>query len=228
MTTVIGVDGCPAGWIGVIWSNTVEHRLFKSFEEILKLQADIIAVDMPIGLPPRFGREAETAARKILGKRKSSVFPIACRQAVMCETYEEARHISRASSQPPKSPTKQSFGIFRKIREIDMLLTPDLQNRVHEVHPEISFWAMNGKRDMSSSKKSKQGLVDRQSALKAAGFPIDKLPTWSYRKSQVADDDLIDACACAWSARRIFRNEHVCFPEKPPRDAKGLVMCIKA
>ncbi len=225
---VVGVDGCPAGWIAVIWDETVQHCLFTSFAEIVAIDAAIIAVDMPIGLPPGFGREAEKSVRKILVNRKSSVFPVACRQAVMCTDYGEARNVSRQHSIPPKSPSRQSFGIFKKIREIDSLITPDLQSRVHEVHPEVSFWAMSERVDMPSRKKLEQGLHERRKALGAAGFPIHQLPGSPYRKTQVADDDLIDACACAWSARRILRGEHISFPENPPRDARGLAMCIKA
>ncbi len=228
MKSVIGVDGCPAGWIAVTWGPTVSHKLFHTFNEVLEIKAEVIAVDMPIGLPAGYGREAEKSARKVLGKRKSSIFPIACRSAVICNTYDEACIISRAHSNPPKCPSRQSFAIFPKIREIDALVSPALQSRIHEVHPEVIFWAMNGNVEMRHSKKKPEGQNERKLALLTGNFPLSELLAATYRKSDVADDDLIDACACAWAARRIFEGMAVCFPENPPRDERGLEMCIKA
>jgi predicted RNase H-like nuclease len=228
MIPVIGVDGCPGGWIAVIWGTTLSHHHFPSFRDILDLDAAIIAVDMPIGLPSGFGRQAERSARKVLSNRKSSVFPIACRKAVMCADYDQARNVSRCHSDPPMSPPIQSFGIFPKIREIDSIITPELQSRIHEVHPEVSFWAMTGRVEMALSKKKPGGQFERRNALEKAGFPVNALPVLTYPKSTVAVDDIIDACACAWSARRILEGRHISFPEHPPRDEHGLEMCIKA
>lgn len=39
-----------------------------------------------------------------------------------------------------KSLSRQAFEIISKIREVDDLMTPELQTRVFEVHPELSFW----------------------------------------------------------------------------------------
>jgi predicted RNase H-like nuclease len=44
----------------------------------------------------------------------------------------------------------------------------------------------------------------------------------------VGADDLLDACACAWSARRIAEGRAVRFPADPPQDARGLRMAIHA
>jgi predicted RNase H-like nuclease len=233
MTPVIGVDGCRAGWIAVIWSEQVQHRLFHTFADILKLDAAIIAVDMPIGLPSLAGRDAEKAARQGLGQRKSSVFPIPARPAVMSADYRDACAISLDHSDPPRKIAKQSFMLFPKIREIDALLTPDMQARVHETHPEVSFWAMNGKYPVPLAKKARlqnasPGLDLRRKLLKDAGFPIKDLPMATYRKSDVGDDDLIDACACAWSARRILEGRALHFPDIDIRDQRGLLMRITA
>jgi predicted RNase H-like nuclease len=233
MTTVIGVDGCPAGWIAVFWGVTIEHRLYTSFADILATDAAIIAVDMPIGLPLLSGRAAEVAARKVLGDRQSSVFSIPSRAAVACTDYAEACAVNLKHSDPPKKISKQSFNLFPKIREIDAVITPDMQTRVHEAHPEVAFWMMNSKKPVPLAKKVKSqnhmpGLDLRRDLLRTAGFPIDTLPPANYPKSAVGADDIIDACACAWVARRISRGEHLSFPENPPRDERGLAMCIKA
>jgi predicted RNase H-like nuclease len=234
MTKVAGVDGCRAGWIAVIWGGeSPECRLFGSFADILELEAAVVAVDMPIGFPQRSGRVAEREVRSKLGQRQSSLFTVPSRAAVMCEDYREACVVNLRNSDPPKKVAKQCFHLFPKMREIDRLMTPALQDRVFETHPELAFWTMNGGQPLSLPKKIKgapyrEGLEQRQMLLRGAGFPFLKLPESEFRKSDVAADDILDACACAWVARRILRGEAARFPADPPRDARGLRMEINA
>ena len=233
MTPVIGVDGCPGGWIVVRWAETVSHILCRSFAEVLTLDAAVIAVDMPIGLPDMSGRSVERQVRSRLGERQSSVFQVPSRAAVMCEDYREACAVNLHHSDPPKKVSKQIFHLFPRMREIDALMTPGLQARVFEVHPELAFWAMNCEQALPLPKKVKSrpyppGLDLRRDLLRVAGFPLDRLPTPSYRATDVGADDILDACACAWSARRIHEGTSVCFPADPPRDARGLRMEINA
>lgn len=233
MTPVVGVDGCPGGWIAVRWGENVSHHLCRSFAEVMALDAAIIAVDMPIGFPQGSGRAAEREVRQRLGDRQSSVFAVPSRAAVMCADYREACTANLASSDPPKKVSKQIFHIFPKMREIDALMTPELQSRVVEVHPELAFWAMNGAASLALPKKVKgqphgPGLELRKALLGKAGFPLASLPPVAYRRADVGADDLIDACACAWSARRLLEGRAVSFPADPPRDARGLRMAISA
>ncbi len=233
MIPVVGVDGCPGGWIAVRWAEQVTHHLCRSFGEVLALDARVIAVDMPIGFQQQGGRAAERLVRARLGDRQSSVFAVPVRAAVMSESYPEACAANQRHTDPPKKISKQIFHLFPKMREIDALMTPEMQARVYEVHPELAFHAMNGEAPLSLPKKVKSrphppGLELRETLLRAAGFPFDRLPPASYRASDVGPDDLLDACACAWSARRIAEGRHLRFPPQPPRDAKGLRMEINA
>jgi predicted RNase H-like nuclease len=228
MKTVIGVDGAPGGWIAVTWGTNVSHKLHRSFAEILHEDACIIAVDMPVGLPVQSGRKAEREARKGLGARQSSLFSIPCRAAVMEPDYRRACAINLEHSDPPRKIAKQSFHLFPKIREIDTLMSPALQTRVHEVHPEVAFWIMNGSTSVPLAKKHEHGSNLRRKLLADNGFPITDLPLADYLRKDVGIDDLIDACACAWVARRILQGKAMVFPDKPERDEKGLQMCIKA
>ena len=233
MTPVVGVDGCPGGWIAVRWGETVSHHLCRSFAEVMAMDAAVIAVDMPIGFPQGSGRAAEREVRSRLGERQSSVFSVPSRAAVMCLDYREACAANLAASDPPKKVSKQIFHIFPKMREIDALITPELQSRVIEVHPELAFWAMNGETSVPLPKKVKgqpnaPGLELRKALLAKAGFPLADLPAASYRRADVGADDLIDACACAWSAKRVLAGRSVSFPADPPRDARGLRMAISA
>lgn len=233
MTPVIGVDGCPGGWIAVRWAEDLTHHLCSTFSDVLALDGAIIAVDMPIGFQDHGSRAPEKLVRGKLGERQSSVFAVPVREAVMCESYAEACAANQRATEPPKKISKQIFHLFPKMREIDAVITPALQSRVHEVHPELAFWAMNGLTALTLPKKVKSqphppGLDLRRNLLTAAGFPFHRLPAVTYRRAKVGSDDLLDACACAWSARRILDGCSLCFPPEPPRDAKGLRMAITA
>ncbi|MEM8687770.1 MAG: pyridoxal kinase [Pseudomonadota bacterium] len=232
---VSGVDGCPGGWVAVHWDggDTARAELFESFSALLQSQADIIAVDMPIGLPDMAGRACESLARQRLGQRQSSVFAVPSRAAAMEEDYRRSCEVNLAHSDPPKKVSKQCFNLLPKIRQIDALITPEMQARVFEVHPELAFWALNGEASLPVAKKIKsranpEGLEFRRALLRANGFPIDTLVTGNWPKSKVGEDDILDACACAWSAMRIFRGEHVTLPQNPVRDGRGLRMEINA
>ena len=240
-TWVAGVDGCPGGWLVVVRrlgsADGAQARLVATFAEVLALpeQPAIIAVDMPIGLAARTvlgGRPADIAARSRLGPRQSSVFAVPSRAAVMQAEYRAACDAAFATSDPPRKVSKQCFNLFPKIREIDALMTPELQDRVLECHPELSFWALNGEAPLSEPKKVKSrghppGLELRRRLLSAAGYAAEfLLDRTAFKASQVGPDDLLDASACAWSAARIARGEGRRFPADPPLDETGLRMEI--
>ena len=181
----------------------------------------------------RAGRSCEALARARLGERHSSVFAVPSRAAAMETDYRRACAVNLETSDPPKKVSKQCFNLLPKIREIDALITPDLQRRLFEVHPELAFWALNGEQPLALPKKIKSranppGLQLRRGLLRQNGFPIDGLKAAVWPKSKVGEDDILDACACAWSAMRIFRGEHVTLPPEPRYDAKGLRMEINA
>ena len=239
---VAGADGCPGGWIVVLRPLARPHEaralLVPWFQDVLALAPapEVICVDMPIGLPETAGiggRPADVAARAKLGARQSAVFAVPSRAAVMQVDYREACAAALATSDPPRKVSKQCFNLFPKIREIDALMTPALQDRVYETHPELAFWALNGERPLSEAKKVKSrphapGIGLRQGLLGAAGYDAAFLASAhsAHRASMVGIDDLLDAAACSWTAARIVRGEGRCFPSKPTRDAKGLRMEI--
>jgi predicted RNase H-like nuclease len=136
-----------------------------------------------------------------------------------------------ATSEPPRKVAKQCFHLFPKIREIDRLMTPALEARVFEAHPELGFWRLNGGEAMALPKKVKSrasapGMAERAALLAAHGFTrafLDQpLPTG------VGRDDLLDAAVLSLTASRIARGEGLCFPPEPERDGRGLRMAIWA
>ncbi|WP_417670109.1 DUF429 domain-containing protein [Roseibium sp.] len=237
---VAGVDGCKAGWIVVSKligdSAPPQVLIFAEFAEILQYvpQFHIVAVDMPIGLPDHIGREgrgAEQAVRKHLGERQSSVFAVPSRAAVYEQDYLEACRVAQETSCPPKKVSKQCYHLFPKIREIDGLMTPKLEDRIYEVHPELAFWRLNGMKHMSLPKKVKSrandpGLNERRDVLVACGMDqafLDQRPPRGAGR-----DDLLDAAANCLIAERILQGKAEPFPQAYACDGKGLRMAIWA
>ncbi len=106
------------------------------------------------------------------------------------------------------------------IRSLDDALGDPPDPRVHEVHPEVSFRALDGR--VADRKASVAGLAQRMRALEAAMDVLDALagvPAW------MPAVDALDACAAAWSAQRIAdgRAESV---GDDRRDARGRPMRI--
>lgn len=237
---VAGVDGCKAGWVAVLRNlrdpSELRLQLFPAFADVIAFTPPLalIAVDMPIGLPERIGPEGrgpEKAARKHLGERQSSVFTVPSRAAVYEEDYREACATAEKTSEPPKKVSKQCFYLFPKIRQIDALMTPALEARVHEVHPELAFWRLNGEAEMSLPKKVKSranpaGLDQRRNLLVSRGLPqafLDRKPPRGCGR-----DDLLDAAANSLIAERILSGQSEPFPKEFRRDERGLRMAIWA
>ncbi|MBN9016251.1 MAG: DUF429 domain-containing protein [Rhizobiales bacterium] len=234
-----GVDGCKAGWIAVLIpaGGPIAPQLLVTgrFADLLDhpSRPAIIAVDMPIGLPDRIGpngRGPEKAVRRLLGARQSSVFAVPSRAAVYAGDYGAACAAAVATSTPPKKVSKQCFHLFPKMREIDALMTPALESRVHEVHPELAFWRLNGGQAMSlpktiRSEASRPGIEERRRLLERLGFTPDFLASVPRG---AGPDDLLDAAANALIARRIHAGAAQPFPAEPDRDAHGLRMAIWA
>jgi predicted RNase H-like nuclease len=236
-----GADGCPAGWIAAFVrpaGGDGHIEIFSSFADVLAApQAPpVVAVDIPIGLPERTGaggRAAENAVRPLLGARQSSVFSVPARAAIYESDYVGACRAALATSEPPRKVSRQLFNIAPKIREVDGVLRADPASteRVYEVHPELAFWRLNGGQALTEPKKVKgrpypPGLDLRRTLLRAAGLPAKLVNAKPPRGA--AEDDLVDALACAAVARRLHAGQARPFPDPPPRDAHGLPMAIWA
>ncbi|MCO7726664.1 DUF429 domain-containing protein [Brucella intermedia] len=231
-----GVDGCPGGWIAVIGEGGgLRAEVFGSFAVLAASLPDkaIIAVDMPIGLPEKGVRSAERAARAHLGERQSSLFSIPPRAAVYAADYRESCSRSLERTDPPRKVSRQAFGLFPKICELDALLRGDagLAMRVIESHPELAFAALNGMKAMALPKKIKgrvnpEGLGERRALLRGCGLPEDFLQSPVPRGAK--EDDFLDACAMYLVARRHARGEARPYPGHVERDDFGLRMAIWA
>jgi predicted RNase H-like nuclease len=107
----------------------------------------------------------------------------------------------------------QLWNILYKIREIDAVITVDLQRRVREGHPETSFALLAGA-PLRFNKKTPQGAAERRELLAPHFGRISRVPGAAF-------DDVLDAYALLWSARRLERGQAHILGE-PQRDARGL------
>lgn len=164
--------------------------------------AACIAVDIPIGLAIDRPRASDIEARRLLGKRRSSVFPAPDSRLLDAPTYEAASELSRRLTS--KGLIRQSYGIFPKVAEVDRLVTRPLQSWVVECHPELSFAALAEGRPMTHKKGKAEGYEERRALLDAAlGFSIPLRSEARAVVREAAPDDLLDAFAAAWTARRV-------------------------
>jgi len=192
---VAGADGCPDGWVVCFKGSggRLSLRVVGALDEIFDLVEGltVLAVDMPIGLLDcPGGRDCEVEARKLLGKKGSSVFASPCRQALDGKTYEEANRTSKALG---SGISAQAFGLFPKLIEVDRLLRkrPDLRALVYEAHPELAFARLNGDAPVLSKKRKSDGRADRLRLLATHGLQ----PETTKLKGARADD-VLDAIAC--------------------------------
>ncbi|ADN02089.1 NUDIX hydrolase [Spirochaeta thermophila DSM 6192] len=186
---------------------------------------------MPIGLPSRRepgGRRADREARRRLGRRGVCVFSPPVRESLSAATYREALGINREAG---GGISVQCFGLFPALRELDDWMREDPSRRdwVKEVHPELSFMAMNGGRPMEQSKHTPEGIRCRISLLDEALF----LPRCGRRMEEVLGplpaawrEHVVDACAALWSALRIVEGTAERLPPEEERDSCGLPMEI--
>ena len=228
---VAGLDGTKRGWVCVTFDgHTVSSFGVSDIAEALEQLAGAsrIALDMPIGFRDTAepgGRRCEQLARARMPGRTSSVFSSPCRAALREPDYPAASAANRASCETGRGLSKQAYAIFPKMREVDAVLSPALQNRVFEVHPELCFTELARSQNLviGSGKKTLAGMVQRIQLLEAAGLRAAALLD-RHRECGAGKDDVLDAAAAAWTAWRRHLGQAFCLPSDPPLDARGLRM----
>ena len=225
MKTLAGVDGCPGGWVAALdRGGPIELLVVPRLADLLEREAfAVVAVDIPIGLTDVGSRPPDMLARRFLGPtRGTSVMPAPIRSAAYALTRAEADAIRR--SVEGKGVGAQTFGIYAKVAEVDALMRASAEARrvLVEVHPEVSF-AVWGGEPIVAKKKTPEGAATRRALVEAEFGPV---PTHAYRRKDLAPDDVLDAFACLWTARRIVAGEARTFGGGT--DAEGLPMQIVA
>lgn len=209
---VAGADGYPDGWIVALHqpaTGTTRRRTVEDIDSLFDLPEApaVLGVDMVIGCPDQAqagGRHCDRAARQLLGRpRSTSVFSPPARAALGAETYEEANRRNRDSGPDAPGLSKQTFYLMPKMRALAEQMTPTRQEHVREVHPELSFYAMNNDAPVESSKHTDAGRKARIALLAANGFPEVGEVVEDLCGDSLEPDDVLDAHAACWTARRI-------------------------
>lgn len=227
----IGVDGCRSGWFAVIRDENRGFRtaLYRNVNELWEANksATLILIDIPIGLLDNGldERLCDKEARRLIGIRRSSIFPVPCREAVY--TYDgTASEINRQYT--GRKLSKQSFAIIPKIRQVDLLLSTDREarGRIKETHPELCFTGLNGGEPMKYSKKKENGFQERINLLSdyyAGCRTLVSKTLDQYNNKGIFRDDVVDALALAITAS-IAEKALSTIPADTKHDAAGLPM----
>ncbi len=218
---VLGVDGWRGRWVGALLrGRTVTLLDLPDAAAVLAVpDVEVVAIDMPIGLSDDGARPCDVEARRRLGRAGSSVFPAPVRPVLTARDYAHARELSVAAT-GGRSLSAQSFQLVRSIAALDDALGDPADPRVHEVHPELAFRALDDR--VADPKSGGRGLAQRVRALQPV---VDVLDALACAPPGVPAVDALDACAAAWSARRIADGAAECVGDGS-LDARGRPMRI--
>lgn len=214
----LGIDAAGRhGWVGVVVDDdgVVGAHLHLSLAEVIAqadadarsagAQVGAVGVDIPIGLVDAPRRTADVAARAFVGPRRSSVFPGPPRSAIGLATQAEVNAHLAARGMPLLSA--QAVALMGRIREAAAVAAADA--RLREVFPEASFRQLAGS-GLEHPKRAAAGALARIRLLEGADPPI-VLPVELGPAGAVPLDDLLDAAAAAWSARRCALGSAIAF-----------------
>lgn len=229
---VLGVDGCRDGWVGVApgrdgrtddgpraYAAPDLHALVALAERDGPVAH--VGVDIPVGLADVGWRRADGLAASALGPRRASIFRTPVRAALEAPDHASGVRVSRERSGGGFSV--QAWGLRTKVLEVDLLVR-DGEDRIAEVHPELSFARMAG-RPATHAKKTWAGQQERLALLAAVGIDLGRL---TGDTGGAAPDDVVDAAAAGWTALRLARGEAQSLPEPPQRVPYGLHAAIWA
>jgi predicted RNase H-like nuclease len=228
---VAGADGCRAGWVYIsarfesdAGLKLVAIAVVPAFENLIEATRECaaLAVDIPIGLSDDGRREADFLARRRIGPRRSSVFPAPARCLLACPgAYAEHNALSRQTC--GHGISQQTYNILPKIREADTSMTPALQQRVVESHPEVAFWSLNRAQYLEYPKRHSEGRAERLRLLESLYSPsIAQVAP----PPGAARDDFYDAAVLAGTAARLASGKALRLPAAPQYDIRGLRMEI--
>jgi predicted RNase H-like nuclease len=186
-------------------------QVLATFEEVMALDVNVVAVDMPIGLPDAGARACDVQARRRLGPRRSSVFAAPVRSVLHERSYIEALALHRATD--GRGLSKQTFHLLPKIAEVEAAL----DDRVIEAHPELAFARLLGA-PARHAKRTAAGRAERLAVLGLVAPP---------RVRGAAPDDILDAIALTHIARRVLTGDAEPLGDGA-RDSRGQPMTIWA
>jgi predicted RNase H-like nuclease len=133
MSTFIGIDGMPSGWVAVYTDEKRQQFDYSpGLELLLAVSHSRAMIDVPIGLPEWGNRQCDLEAKKLVG---SSVFLGARWNVWTFENYKEANKHYWAHGD--KGIAKQLWCIRDRLQEVNEAMTPQRQSRLQETLSKI-------------------------------------------------------------------------------------------
>lgn len=223
-----GIDGCKMGWLFISLDEGNErYEVLETKEQLEEklLETDRTFIDMPIGLEDEeYTRECDELLRKEVGATYSpSIFSPPIRPALAAPSYVEANMISYEYTE--KKLSLQSWNITPKIQMIDDLLTKHegLKEKVLESHPEYLFQKLN-EGEIFQKKNLKKGIKHRLKLIEEEEPIVDEFfrdIKEEYRRSEVSEDDIVDAMVLALYAKWSVDKPIKTIPAEVDKDSKG-------
>ncbi len=195
-TPAVGVDIGKNSWVACCLGTVLQwvHE-YRTLDELVRDLPDtaVVGIDVPVLLEEGW-RACDEEGKRLLGSRHSTLFLTPPRIVLEASGLQEANE--RARSLTGKGLSAQAFALKNRIVEAQRLAEG---RPVFEVHPELSFATMAGE-PLVEPKTTWNGQMRRRRLLSHEGVEIaDRL----VRVRRSAPDDVLDAVAVAWSARRI-------------------------
>lgn len=220
-SVVAGVTPCAPGWLvvsaklnGATFAPE-PPRVLSSFVEVLdeRPSFSVIALNAPIGYiddSQAEGRTCDRMARALLGRRGSTIHNAPTRASL------------RGAAPSGDGLDAVSVALLPRYREVAAEMAPYRQRTVYEVHPELSFFQINGDIPLRWTKKFEAGRDERRALLEKRIPGIDRVLDTELHDVPLAH--LLDAAALVWTARRIFAHAGTRLPSEPEWDEEGLRM----
>jgi predicted RNase H-like nuclease len=219
---VAGVTPCPTGWLvasaklaGATFAPEYP-RVLSSFRDVVddRPTFSVIALNAPVGYVDEThvgGRTCDRIARSLLGRRGSTVHNAPTRASLEEDAVVVDDHLDAITNV-----------LLRRYREVAAEMAPYRQRTVYEVHPELSFYQLNGDAPLRWSKKFEAGVEERAVLLRKRVPGVERILEAEIEEVPVSH--LVDAAAILWTARRIFARAGTRIPTDPEWDVHGLRM----
>ena len=228
-----GVDACKGGWMvakSAAWPcrEVPTLAVCPDLRAVLALTADCrrVAVDIPIGLSSgRALRACDVEAKKLLsGHNPSALFYAPPRETLSAESAREFQKLHRKLR--GTGAGLPVWGFLPKVKEANAILTPALQKRVVEFHPELTWFRVAG--ENLASKHTAAGIAERKKLLRRFVPDLERvLRSKGFLGRAAAHDDLLDALVGIGVAKASLQNSPYRVPAyKIETDKTGLRMEI--
>ncbi|MCW2543671.1 MAG: hypothetical protein JWM40_1223 [Frankiales bacterium] len=224
---IAGVEPCPGGWLVVgarlqgVTALPTDPEVFPSFADILDWRPafDVLAVHCHLSFPSEDtpgGRSCDREARQLLGWPREGAITSPPSRALLASGDLRQR--------PRKGLSPITAQMLQRYAEVAEEMQPYRQRQVFEVHPELSFFQLNGDKPMEHAKETPRGVSERRRLVEARIPGIDVVLEAQLPGVQMRH--LLDASAAMVTARRIAARAVQRVPEEPEWDDEGVRMEI--